>query len=356
VDSGRIYPCAVGGHLTAGAPFLLSLMSHTTASPACVQSRGYILLHRSLLLDAELLWEPGRARTLLEAWLMLIALAAYRTRTLVVNRAVVTLKRGELLVASRGLETLFDWRSSERVARFLKILIDAGRITKQRVTPGGTIFLITGYERYQNPAGPSSLDTNQDSEQDAEQGTEQGTEQVVNQDPHQDKNNAGDCRGNQTNAVTTSAAPPRDVEQPTRSSAPAASSAGPARKPRRAARKPRRAAISRRSQKLDVPAHYTARLVPLGAALRGRFPALADVAVEEQLVVATIHTQELFSRGATPDEVGQQAVEYLKAIDTIAHIGWPRFLRGYGEWGNTAEAAAAGDAKAVNAVYGRGGR
>ncbi|MHB1094750.1 MAG: hypothetical protein ACYC3F_01090 [Gemmatimonadaceae bacterium] len=338
-------------------------------TPAGSETRGtgYILLHRRLLEHDELLCEPLRSRTLLEAWIILISLAAYRRHTLIVSHHPVTLLRGEILVSSRGLEKVMGWRSSERVARFLQILVDAGRIIKRRVTPGGTVYLITGYEQYQSPArslsgagsvSPSDIGhgstTGFPADQDTwfrskngvdfshDQDTYQDTWQDGHQDAHrnaeQDNKNAGEGSGNTGNAGNASAALPRAGNRRALPGIPPAEAA----KPRRS----RKSATT-----TQAPAPRTARMTPLYAALHARFPGLSRIALDRQTAIAAAHTVELFKGGATAEEVGLQAAEYLKEIETIAHIGWPRFVGGFGAWGeqggNTGAATKARAAAAV---------
>lgn len=123
----------------------------SAAQPTRAAAGGFILLHRSLFADTEMLWDIGRPRTDLEAWICLIARAAWRDHTIRTPKGVVSLQRGEVWGSIRFLATLFAW-SKDRVTRFISILENDGRIQGRSVGRAGTVYLLTGYDVYQSPA------------------------------------------------------------------------------------------------------------------------------------------------------------------------------------------------------------
>jgi hypothetical protein len=86
--------------------------------------RGYIAMPRSIFDDKAFAQEPFAER---EAFLYMVAAAAWRKRRDRIGRAVVDLNRGQLAASNRYLATRWGW-SEARVRRFL------ARISKRRTS------------------------------------------------------------------------------------------------------------------------------------------------------------------------------------------------------------------------------
>jgi hypothetical protein len=82
-----------------------------------------------------------------EAWLWLIARAAWKPNGVRVGQLLVHVERGQLAVSSRYLAEAWRWGKSS-VARFLTKLNDAGMI-EARHGRDATVITLRNYEKYQ---------------------------------------------------------------------------------------------------------------------------------------------------------------------------------------------------------------
>ncbi|MCT8970874.1 hypothetical protein [Microbaculum marinisediminis] len=114
-------------------------------------SGGYIKITRAVFDHPSFAREAFTER---EAWLWLIAEAAWRERAADINGEAVPLGRGELAHSERWLARRWRW-SRSRVQRFRDRLERDGMIES---VPGkvGTVVRIVNYDRYQSgpPSGP----------------------------------------------------------------------------------------------------------------------------------------------------------------------------------------------------------
>lgn len=85
-----------------------------------------------------------------EAWLWLIAKAAWRETRHRVGSSVVTVPEGSLFVTLREMQTAWRWRSDTRVRTFLRML-ENERMILVDSNAGKTQVTICNYSEYQNP-------------------------------------------------------------------------------------------------------------------------------------------------------------------------------------------------------------
>ena len=84
-----------------------------------------------------------------DAWLWLIANAAWKDHETRTRGGVIKLRRGEVLAGLDHLAKTWDW-SVKRVRTFLRDLVAAGMIEKgQAKTQYATVYLLTKYDTYQ---------------------------------------------------------------------------------------------------------------------------------------------------------------------------------------------------------------
>ncbi|MBR1277469.1 hypothetical protein [Bradyrhizobium sp. AUGA SZCCT0283] len=125
--------------------------------------RGYIAMPRSIFGDPSFAQEPYTER---EAFLSLVANAAWKPRRLRLRRGAVDLSRGQLLVSSRFLAEGWQW-PEPRVRRFMDRISGRRAIDAQtdapndaqsdalidaQPTPHGTIITIRNYDSFQGEA------------------------------------------------------------------------------------------------------------------------------------------------------------------------------------------------------------
>lgn len=94
-------------------------------------------------------WTEPRTFSKWEAWEWMIQEAAWRDRRRVIGMRVVPLARGEFLASIRFLAEAWGWKKS-RVHDFLKLLVEMGRISGQRETQDGTVYVLVNYDAYQS--------------------------------------------------------------------------------------------------------------------------------------------------------------------------------------------------------------
>jgi hypothetical protein len=119
---------------------------------------GYIRVSRKTFRPEDPFWGEPREFSRFEAWIDLIALAAWKPRTLLEKGLHVHLDRGQLLGSERFFEQRWGW-SRGKVRRFLDLLAsDAWRRielkTDHSAAKLGAILTVVNYERYQ--ASPAS--------------------------------------------------------------------------------------------------------------------------------------------------------------------------------------------------------
>ena len=125
---------------------------------------GWVLIHRDVWLSDGFEDEPFSQR---EAWIWMIAHAAWKDTTQRFKGQTVTIKRGQLFYSIRNLADILKW-SKSRVARFLAQLEGGGMIGTESGTESGTsrsVITICKYDVYQF----SPENTGQDAGQDAGQ-------------------------------------------------------------------------------------------------------------------------------------------------------------------------------------------
>lgn len=127
-------------------------------------SKGYIPLWRSIFETEE--WRKTRRYSEFEAWLDMIASAAYADRVVAVDmRTTVTLSRGELYASQRALAKRWGW-SPATVNRYIsrlaggaspRIIVDKRKATNETANQTAnqtanetlvTIIKLVNYERY----------------------------------------------------------------------------------------------------------------------------------------------------------------------------------------------------------------
>jgi hypothetical protein len=111
---------------------------------------GYVKISRKAYENCAF-WNEPREFSRWEAWEDLIATAAWKAHTRLVDVTVVHLQRGQILASERFLAERWSW-SRGKVRRFLSLLVDMQRIT---VNPAheaahvGAILTLCNYNRYQ---------------------------------------------------------------------------------------------------------------------------------------------------------------------------------------------------------------
>jgi hypothetical protein len=109
-----------------------------------MSERGYIAVDRGLFDHPTFAPEPFTER---EAWVWMIAEAAWKPCKARVGRAVIDLERGQLAFATRFLATKWRW-SESRVRRFLARLT-ADALIVALATREATQITICNYDKYQ---------------------------------------------------------------------------------------------------------------------------------------------------------------------------------------------------------------
>jgi len=92
-----------------------------------------------------------------EAWIWLIANAAWKDTTHRVGNTVVDVPAGSLLVTLRGLQKEWGWSSDHRVRNFLNVL-ESQRMVALNTGAGKTHITICNYGEYQNLPHTSGAD------------------------------------------------------------------------------------------------------------------------------------------------------------------------------------------------------
>jgi hypothetical protein len=121
-----------------------------------VSDRGVFGLDRNVL-DHEIF--PDVAYSEKEAWIWLIAEAAWKKRTRRVGEYTAKLDRGQLLASVRFLAEKWKW-SKSKVERFLNKLKTETMI-ETRTETGITIITVCNYAKYQRVSLPDETDANE---------------------------------------------------------------------------------------------------------------------------------------------------------------------------------------------------
>jgi hypothetical protein len=127
------------------------------------KSRGYIAMPRSIFDNTSFAREPYTER---EAFLSMVADAAWKPRQVRLGRCTVDLQRGQLLASSRYLAARWDW-PEPRVRRFLKRIsgrrandaqndarndAQSDALIDAQPNPDGTVITIRNYDSFQGGA------------------------------------------------------------------------------------------------------------------------------------------------------------------------------------------------------------
>lgn len=145
---------------------------------------GYVKMSRKAY-ETDPFWSEPRAFSRWEAWEDLIQMAAWRDHRRVVGMAVLDVRRGEVLASLRFLATRWKW-SKNKVAAFLDLLHEMGRIKGQRETQAGTVYLLVNYDRYQSGG---TDDGTQNGTAEGREGDSEGTAKGQREGSKEEKDN-----------------------------------------------------------------------------------------------------------------------------------------------------------------------
>lgn len=107
---------------------------------------GWVRIHRGVFDHGLFADEPMSER---EAWLWLIAKAAWKDTTHRVGSAMTKVDRGSMFVTLRDLQAAWRWKSDTRVRGFLELL-EAERMILRVVNAGKTQITICNYVTFQD--------------------------------------------------------------------------------------------------------------------------------------------------------------------------------------------------------------
>ncbi len=114
---------------------------------------GFIPLRRSFF--SHPLWEERRAYSRAEAWLDMIATAAFQETKKLVAGALIEVPRGGIVASERFLSDRWMW-SRTKVRAFLDLLRTEEMVTTSgEKTTGCTIVLLCNYEQFNTTKRPS---------------------------------------------------------------------------------------------------------------------------------------------------------------------------------------------------------
>lgn len=151
---------------------------------------NYVAISRDIWNDPDFPDEPMSQR---EAFMWLVAEAAWKPRKVRRANAVISLQRGELAHSIRFMAEAWGWHRA-RVERFLKVLKNRDSI-ETRTETGVTVITICKYDKFQGPA--------------------QTAETPVDREPrqHRDSTETNENQYNQDNQVKARAARPAKPEK-----------------------------------------------------------------------------------------------------------------------------------------------
>ena len=107
---------------------------------------SWFKVHRSLVKSDLWLAEPF---TRGQAWIDLLALAAFKPGHVRIGNIRVEVERGQFATAERFLCERWKWKSRGKLRRFLCELENDGRIVQTKSTVS-TVVTIVNYDAYQN--------------------------------------------------------------------------------------------------------------------------------------------------------------------------------------------------------------
>jgi hypothetical protein len=114
---------------------------------------GHIKLSRKFFASPE--WVGPRVFPEADAWIDLIQMAQWQDRVFHTKRfGTIELKRGEFVGSVRRLAKRWSW-SEYAVRAFLGHAQQITRITAQRITQAGTVYLVVNYDSYQSTTSKS---------------------------------------------------------------------------------------------------------------------------------------------------------------------------------------------------------
>lgn len=116
---------------------------------------GWVRVSRAIFEHELFAHEPMSER---EAWLWLVAKAAWRDTTHRVGSQVCAVPRGSLFVTLRELQAAWKWGSDGRVRRFLEML-ENQRMIQRENGAGKTHVTICNYGKYQDATQPDDART-----------------------------------------------------------------------------------------------------------------------------------------------------------------------------------------------------
>jgi hypothetical protein len=109
---------------------------------------GHVKIARKTF-ESDAWWLEPRELSKWEAWVDAMQLAAFRAGTYRTSFGVIALGRGEFVASLRWLAARWHW-TVKRVRNWLATAEKWARITAQRETGAGTVYLIVNYDTYQS--------------------------------------------------------------------------------------------------------------------------------------------------------------------------------------------------------------
>lgn len=113
---------------------------------------GHIKLSRKLF-RSDPWWAEERVFSRFEAWIDILQLAAWKPRVVLYHGDEIPLERGELILSIRLAAARWSW-SEKGTRTFLKRAQERARLTAQRETQAGTVYLVVNYDTYQSSREP----------------------------------------------------------------------------------------------------------------------------------------------------------------------------------------------------------
>ena len=109
------------------------------------KTNGWIKLHRQI--QETKLWNRDEPFDMRSAWVDLIMMVNYEDQKFLLNKRVITIKRGQTFTSVRKLSKRWGW-GVKRTMAYLKILEDLEMATVKATTEG-TLITLVNYEVYQ---------------------------------------------------------------------------------------------------------------------------------------------------------------------------------------------------------------
>ena len=107
---------------------------------------GWIRLHRKI--QETKLWESDEPYDMKSAWVDLLLMVNYEDQKFILNKRVITIKRGQTFTSIRKLSQRWHW-GVKRTMAYLKLLEDLEMATV-KATPEGTLITLVNYSVYQD--------------------------------------------------------------------------------------------------------------------------------------------------------------------------------------------------------------